>query len=65
MWEVLPDSLTLLLAHMRMSASVISFSLEWDLKFFSNCKILVLMSCHRKAGNKKIFKEMLVLENNI
>lgn len=32
-----------------MSASVISLSLEWDLKFFSSCRMLVLMSCHRKA----------------
>jgi hypothetical protein len=40
-----------------MSASVISFSLEWDLKFFSNCRMLVLMSCHRKAEKKKYIND--------
>jgi hypothetical protein len=51
-WDVLPDSLTLSFAHIRMSESVISLSLEWNLKFFSSCRMLVLMSCHRKAGKE-------------
>lgn len=48
-WEVLPVLLTLLLAHFKISASVISFPREWDLRFLKSWSILNLINCHRKA----------------
>jgi hypothetical protein len=48
-WEALPVLFTLLFAQFRISASVNSFSWEWDLKFFKSWSILNLINCHRKA----------------
>lgn len=49
MWEVLPVLFTFLFAHFRISASLISFPWEWDLKFFNSWSIVNLINCHNKA----------------
>lgn len=49
----LPEILTLALAHCRISASVISFPWEWNLKFFRSCRTLYLIICHNNAEKKR------------
>lgn len=58
MRENLPEPLTWLFAQLKISASVISFPCEWNLKFFNNCRMLYLINCHRNAGNRKWQNEM-------
>ena len=44
-----PELLTRVLAHSRISASVISFPCEWYLKFFRSWIMLHRINCHKYA----------------